>query len=130
MNFTERHYKILVVSADDRFIKEVASLLQGDRFRPDASHSASDARCKLLEKAYDLVVVNAPLRDDSGSRLCIDVCRDNGTIAAIFAACSGVLIPNPTAAGILVTSLIAVKIEPRSVLISERTPVTPMDETT
>ncbi|MBQ3330558.1 MAG: ANTAR domain-containing protein [Ruminococcus sp.] len=86
MNFTERHYKILVVSADDRFIKEVASLLQGDRFRPDASHSASDARCKLLEKAYDLVVVNAPLRDDSGSRLCIDVCRDNGTIAAIFAA--------------------------------------------
>ena len=86
MSFTERQYKILLVSADDRFIKEVGSLLPGERFRQEASHSASDARIKLLESPYDLVVVNAPLRDEFGSRLCIDACRGNGTVAAVFAA--------------------------------------------
>ena len=59
-----------------------ASVQNADR----CSHSASDARCKLLENQYDFVIVNAPLRDEFGSRLCIDVSRNNGTIAAIFAA--------------------------------------------
>ena len=86
MDLTERHYKILLVSADDRFIKEVSSLLPGDRFDQAHAHSASEARLKLLESPYDLVIVNAPLKDEFGSRLCIDVCGDGGTIAAIFAA--------------------------------------------
>lgn len=86
MSFTERQYRILVVSSDERFIREVGSLLQGERFRQEVSHSASRARCMLLENAYDLVIVNAPLRDEYGSRLCIDVSRNSATIAAIFAA--------------------------------------------
>ena len=40
----------------------------------------------LLESPFDLVIVNAPLRDEFGSRLCIDACRGNGTIAAVFTA--------------------------------------------
>lgn len=61
-------------------------MLPVDRFQQDVTHSASQARTKLLENAYDLVIVNAPLRDEFGSRLCIDVCRSSGTIAAVFAA--------------------------------------------
>ena len=86
MNFTEHRYRMLIVSSDDRFSKEVSTLLQGNRFQEDCSHSASDARCKLLENQYDIVIVNAPLRDEFGSRLCIDISRNSGTIAAIFAA--------------------------------------------
>jgi response regulator NasT len=77
---------MLIVSSDDRFSRDVSALLQGDQLHKDCSHSASDARCKLLENQYDFVIVNAPLRDEFGSRLCIDVSRNNGTIAAIFAA--------------------------------------------
>ena len=44
---------------------------------------------------------------------------------AIFSACSGVLIPKPTAAGTSVTSLISLKIDSKSVLISLIYPISP-----
>ena len=40
----------------------------------------------MLEKQYDIVIVNAPLIDEFGSRLCIDASQNNGTIAGIFVA--------------------------------------------
>lgn len=86
MELTEHRYRMLIVSSDDRFSRDVSALLQGDQFQQDCSRSASDARCKLLENAYDIVIVNAPLSDESGSRLCIDASQNNGTIAALFSA--------------------------------------------
>ena len=82
----ERHYRILLVSSGEKFIREMSALLQGGLYQTDNSQSASDARCKMLEKQYDIVIVNAPLIDEFGSRLCIDASQNNGTIAGIFAA--------------------------------------------
>ena len=86
MSFVERHYRILLVSSGEKFIREMSALLQGGLYQTDNSRSASDARCKMLEKQYDIVIVNAPLIDEFGSRLCIDASQNNGTIAGIFAA--------------------------------------------
>lgn len=86
MSLVERRYKLLLVSSGDKFIREAEALLQGDQYQTEQSVSASDARCKLLENAYDIVIVNAPLSDESGSRLCIDASQNNGTIAALFSA--------------------------------------------
>ncbi len=86
MSFSEHQYRILLVSSGDKFIKEISALLSGDKYQLEHSHSASDARCKLLEKRYDIVIVNAPLRDEFGSRLCIDASNNNGTITAIFSS--------------------------------------------
>lgn len=86
MELEHSFYRILLVSPGDNFIKEVSALLQPDRYQTDSTHSATDARRKLLENTYDFVVVNAPLSDEAGSRLCIDAGRNNGTVAAIFAA--------------------------------------------
>ena len=86
MSFVERHYRILLVSSGEKFIREMSALLQGGLYQTDNSQSASDARCKMLEKQYDIVIVNAPLIDEFGSRLCIDASQNNGTIAGIFAA--------------------------------------------
>ena len=86
MSYVERHYRMLLVSSGDKFIQEISNYLQGDQFHKDKSRSASDARCKLLENPYDIVIVNAPLPDEFGSRLCMDASRNNGTIAVIFAA--------------------------------------------
>ena len=86
MSLVERRYKLLLVSSGDKFIREAEALLQGDQYQTEQSVSASDARCKLLENVYDIVIVNAPLSDESGSRLCIDASQNNGTIAALFSA--------------------------------------------
>lgn len=86
MSYVERHYRMLLVSTGEKFIREIGNFLQGDQYQKDNSHSASDARCKLLENPYDIVIVNAPLTDEFGSRLCIDASRSNGTIAVIFTA--------------------------------------------
>ncbi len=86
MSFVQRHYRLLLVSSGEKFIKEAGALLQSDQYQTDNSRSASDARCKLLENMYDIVIVNSPLSDESGSRLCIDASQNNGTIAALFAA--------------------------------------------
>lgn len=86
MSYAERHYRMLLVSTGEKFIKEVSALLQGEQYQKDNSRSASDARCKLLENPYDIIIVNAPLSDEFGSRLCIDASRNNGTVAIIFAA--------------------------------------------
>ncbi len=86
MSLVERHYRLLLVSSGDKFIREAGALLQSDQYQTEKSSSASDARCKLLENAYDIVIVNAPLSDESGSRLCIDASQNNGTIAALLSA--------------------------------------------
>lgn len=86
MSYAERHYRVLLVSVGDKFINEIGGLLQGELYQKDKLHSASDARCKLLENPYDIVIVNAPLSDEFGSRLCIDASRNNGTVAVIFTA--------------------------------------------
>ena len=49
--------------------------------------------------------------------------------AAIFAACEGVEIPKPMAQGIFEFSLTTLTIEPISVVISVRVPVTPRLDT-
>ena len=86
MVFVENHYRMLLVSSREPFIKEVSALLQGSLYQTDRSRSASDARCKMLENPYDIIIVNAPLSDEFGSRLCIDASRNNCTIAGLFAA--------------------------------------------
>jgi len=86
LSYVERHYRMLLVSSGEKFIQEISNYLQDDQYQKDKSRSASDARCKLLENPYDIVIVNAPLPDEFGSRLCMDASRNNGTIAVIFAA--------------------------------------------
>ncbi len=49
---------------------------------------------------------------------------------AIFFACAGSEIPKPTAQGTEVTDFTSFTMAPMSVVISERTPVTPREDTT
>lgn len=42
---------------------------------PDVAGSANEARQKLLGTGYDLVLINAPLADESGCRLASDISK-------------------------------------------------------
>lgn len=75
MVFQERTYSVLLVSASEKINTAILALLPMTDYWPvTVVTSVSEARRKLLEMAYDIVIVNAPLPDDLGMRLAIDVC--------------------------------------------------------
>ena len=86
MALEQQHYRALLVSLSEKFNTEISSLLQQESFSIECAASAGEARRGMLEKSYDFVIVNAPLRDEFGSRLCMDASSSSGTVAALFAA--------------------------------------------
>lgn len=86
MTLEQLSYQALVVSSSGRFIDEISSLLHERSIQPEHVTNAGEARRSLTEKSYDFVIVNAPLKDEFGSRLCVDVTEHSGTLAVIFAS--------------------------------------------
>ena len=75
MSLKERVYSILIVSATDSFTSAFADLLPETRYYPVYTvTSISAAKRALAEKAFDFVIINAPLPDDAGTRFAIDIC--------------------------------------------------------
>lgn len=63
MVFQERTYSVLVVSASAAFDRTVSDLLPRNDFFPvNMVKSCGEARRALLDKEYDIVLINAPSR--------------------------------------------------------------------
>lgn len=76
MVFQDRTYSVLVVSASAAFDRTVSDLLPRNDFWPvNMVKSCGEARRALFDKEYDIVLINAPLHDDFGMRLAIDLCN-------------------------------------------------------
>ena len=85
MEFTERRYSVLLVSSSPKFNESMLVLLPESRFYPVAAVSdVSGARRRLLESKYDIVIINAPLPDDFGTRLALNICDNSGTAVLLF----------------------------------------------
>ncbi len=70
MVFQERTYAVLIVSASDKFIQGARSLLPPTDYWPvESAQNAGEARRRMLETVFDLVLIQSPLRDEFGSRL-------------------------------------------------------------
>lgn len=79
MEFTERRYSVLLVSSSPKFNESMLALLPESRFYPvTAVSDVSGARRRLLESKYDIVIINAPLPDDFGTRLALCICENSG----------------------------------------------------
>lgn len=79
MEFTERRYSVLLVSSSPKFNESMLALLPESRFYPvTAVSDVSGARRRLLENKYDIVIINAPLPDDFGTRLALYICENSG----------------------------------------------------
>ena len=75
----ERCYSVLAVSSSQKFNESIRGLLPESRYFPvTVMRDAASARRELLEQSYDLVVINAPLTDEFGTRLALDVCDHSG----------------------------------------------------
>lgn len=76
MLFRDSTYSVLLASASEKFNTVTAALLPGSEFWPiTIAKTAGEAQRLLLERTYDLVLVNTPLPDEFGTRLAVDVCR-------------------------------------------------------
>ena len=85
MEFTERRYSVLLVSSSPKFNESMLALLPESRFYPVAAVSdVSSARRRLLESKCDIVIINAPLPDDFGTRLALNICDNSGTAVLLF----------------------------------------------
>ncbi len=72
-------YRVLLVSAAQKFNQSMIDLLSGNRYQPLTIVSdISAAKRTLLDTSYDIVIINAPLPDDFGTELALDLCNDSG----------------------------------------------------
>ena len=79
MVFRERTYSVLIVTSSDSFVSNVMPLLPMTDYWPvTTARSVGEARRRIAETAFDIVLINAPLPDDFGMRLAIDICTNSG----------------------------------------------------
>ena len=79
MVFQERTYSVLIVTASDSFTTKIMPLLPVTDYWPVTTvHSVGEARRRIAEAAFDIVLINAPLPDDFGMQLAVDICTGSG----------------------------------------------------
>ena len=86
MVFRERSYGVLVVSASVKFNSAMRDAPAHDGLLAawTIAGSVSEARRRMLETEYDLVLINAPLPDDFGTRLATSICNETGLGVLLF----------------------------------------------
>ncbi len=85
MGIREKVYSVLLVSGSEKFSRALLEALPERRYYPiRVVMGVSAARQELLERRYDIVLINTPLPDDYGTRLAIDLSNDIGLGVMIF----------------------------------------------
>lgn len=78
MVFQERTYRVLIVSSSEKFNTSIRQLLPTAEYWPITTvRSVAEAKRCLLEQPCDIILINAPLPDDFGMRLAIDICNSS-----------------------------------------------------
>ena len=85
IDMTEHIYSVLVVSSAEKFVKPMLEMLPEKMFDPIMTATdATQARRKLLENDFDIVIVNSPLKDEFGTRLALDICSKSSAGVLLF----------------------------------------------
>lgn len=85
MDFKERVYSVLVVSSFKKFNEAFSHTLPEANYYPvNIVTNAAAAKRAMLEKKYDFVIINAPLSDDFGMRLAIDISSTAGSVVLLI----------------------------------------------
>ncbi len=85
MSLKERIYSVLIVSAAESLNSALTALLPESKYAPvHVVSNISAAKRAFVQRAYDYVIVNAPLPDDMGTRFAIDACGSIGTVVLLM----------------------------------------------
>ena len=85
MHLEERAYSVLIASAAENFNAGLSSLLPCAKYSPALTVSSiSAAKRAVAERAYDYIIINAPLPDGPGTRFAIDACNSANTVVLLL----------------------------------------------
>lgn len=80
MSLKERVYSVLAVSSSEKFRQALPELFGVPTFSPVVTAvGAEAAKRALMEREFDIVVVNSPLSDGSGTSLAVDAVSSGKT---------------------------------------------------
>lgn len=86
MVFQEQTYSVLIVSSAGKVNEAIAQMLPVTDYHPVCfAGNVAAARRELLGRAFDFVIINAPLPDDVGTRLAIDAVSGTSTVVLLLA---------------------------------------------
>ncbi len=85
MDLQEHVYSVLVVSAAEKLNAVLLPLLPASGYEPITVVSdISAAKRAVLQRTYDLCIINTPLPDDMGVRFAVDISAKGDTIALLL----------------------------------------------
>ena len=85
MPLKQHVYSVLIVSSNESFKSSVLPFLSEACYNPvDYAYSVNEAERKVLERFYDLVIINTPLTDDFGAKFAIDLSAKSPTVVLLF----------------------------------------------
>ncbi len=85
MIFDERSYSVLAVSASAKFNELLSSVLPEGIYSPVIyASSVTVAKRALIERNFDLIIVNTPLADEFGTNFAIDSSRNGKSVCMII----------------------------------------------
>ena len=74
----EQTASVMIVSTTDKALGFFQKILPKNQFNPLTwVHSAGEAQRELVNKSVDIVVINAPLKDEMGTELAIELAQNN-----------------------------------------------------
>lgn len=85
MSLKEQVYSVLVISAAEGFNDALTALLPEARYSPvQFATNVGAARRTLAERAFDIVIINSPLPDETGMRFAIDASNSKETVVLLM----------------------------------------------
>ncbi len=83
--FHEHIFSILIVSSSAKFNMLTPTLFPIAEYWPvDTVSDAASARKKMMDRVYDIVVINSPLPDETGTRLATDICTGSSSCVMLL----------------------------------------------
>lgn len=85
MSLKEHFYSVLIVSSSEAVSTAMKELLPDSKYSlVQTVTSISAAKREFAERAYDFVIVNAPLPDELGTRFAIDASNSPSTVVLLL----------------------------------------------
>ena len=85
MSLKEHVYSVLIVSASESFNQNVMKFLPEATYSPISyAKSINEAQRKVVERFYDLIIINSPLPDDFGAKFAIDTSNNSPSVVLLF----------------------------------------------
>ena len=86
MGFKKQVYSVLIVSAAEKFNSAMTKIFSVPLFSPvNTVNNISSAKRAIVERDFDVVIVNSPLPDDYGLRFAIDTVSSYNTVVLFLA---------------------------------------------